>query len=91
MTTAIEVNMSIAGLRTAGGALRDEPYERLPALAGELLIAAMRLEEMHARIKQLEEFVRDVATNYDCDADGHRYNTGCRCCEAEGLLKPRGD
>ena len=37
-------------------------------------------------IKQLREFIRDCAKNWDCDNDGHRYNTGCRTCQAQTLL-----
>lgn len=39
-----------------------------------------------ARIAKLENFVRDVRDNYDCDDDGHKYNTGCRCCAARQLM-----
>lgn len=31
-------------------------------------------------------FVRDVATSYDHDADGHKHGTYCRVCSAEKLL-----
>lgn len=40
-----------------------------------------------ARVNELEEFVRDIRDNYDCDADAHRYHTRCRACEADKLLK----
>lgn len=36
--------------------------------------------------EQIESFVRNIATGFDCDSDAHRYNTFCRCCEAEKLL-----
>lgn len=42
----LEIQMAIAALRTAEAAIREEPYERLPALAGSLAIAASRLEAM---------------------------------------------
>ena len=45
------------------------------------------LELMENELKQLREFARDCAKNWDCDSDGHKYNTGCRCCEAETLLQ----
>ncbi len=32
----------------------------------------------------------DVSTNYDCDIDGHRYDTGCRKCRAIESLKVLG-
>ena len=43
------------------------------------------------RINELEYFVRDVATNYDCDSDAHRYGTRCRQCEANKLLSKNGE
>jgi hypothetical protein len=36
--------------------------------------------------KKALELIRDVAENWDCDEDGHRYNTGCRKCSASELL-----
>lgn len=45
------------------------------------------LDEGQPRLsKQLLDFIRDVATNWDCDVDGHKYNTGCRKCSASELL-----
>ena len=36
---------------------------------------------------KLQKFVRDLATNYDCDEDAHRHkNGGCRTCNARALL-----
>ena len=37
-------------------------------------------------IKELLSFVNDVAHNFDCDEDGHKYQTGCRACNANELL-----
>ena len=36
--------------------------------------------------KLLISFIEDIAENWDCDDDSHRYNTICRKCEAEKLL-----
>lgn len=33
------------------------------------------------------DFARDIATNYDCDNDAHKYGTPCRACSAEKLLQ----
>jgi len=30
--------------------------------------------------------LKDIADNYDHDDDGHRYNTGCRCCKAQDVI-----
>lgn len=37
--------------------------------------------------KEIVEFVRDVATNWDHDGDAHRYGTSCRVCDAAALFK----
>ena len=39
--------------------------------------------------KRLHEFAHDIATNYDHDADAHRYGheaSQCRVCKAEALI-----
>ena len=53
-STAGEISSSLADLRTAEEAIRDEPYDRLPALAGMLAIAAHRLEVTYERSQRLE-------------------------------------
>lgn len=51
---------------------------------------AMQLErELNAakeRIKQLEEFVRSCADNFDCDHFAHEWSTQCRACDAQRLI-----
>ena len=37
-------------------------------------------------IKPLLSFLREINSNWDCDEDAHRYNTICRCCDAEKTL-----
>jgi len=37
-------------------------------------------------LKEILFFLKDVANNYDCDEDAHKYNTRCRSCEAQKLL-----
>lgn len=41
--------------------------------------------------KDIIDFIRDVATNWDCDKDSHTYNMPCRKCEAIKLLKEMGE
>lgn len=36
-------------------------------------------------VTKLVEFARDCAYNWDCDTDGHKYNTGCRKCDSKEL------
>lgn len=43
------------------------------------------------KLRDLIAFVQDIATNYDCDADGHKYGTYCRRCEAARILKDLGE
>jgi hypothetical protein len=38
-------------------------------------------------ITDLVYFIKDIASNYDCDEDAHRYNTICRQCSAQELIK----
>ena len=38
------------------------------------------------RLMLIEEFVRNIRDNYDCDGDAHRHGTSCRCCEATAIL-----
>lgn len=49
-----------------------------------------KLELLRAQLKTLKDFARDIRDNWDCDDDSHRYNTPCRACEAEKLLKTLG-
>ena len=53
-STSCELSMTLAGLRTAEAAVRDEPYERLPALAGTLAMAAHRMEVLSERCDRIE-------------------------------------
>jgi hypothetical protein len=34
----------------------------------------------------LYEFARQCASNFDCDADAHRYGTYCRACSARDVI-----
>ena len=36
---------------------------------------------------KLRKFAMNIRDNYDCDKDGHKYNTYCRSCEAKSLLE----
>jgi len=38
-------------------------------------------------VKTLIDFIKDCASNWDCDEDSHRYNTPCRMCEAQKVLE----
>ena len=38
-------------------------------------------------VKLLIDFVKDCATNWDCDNDSHKYNTPCRMCDAQKVLE----
>jgi hypothetical protein len=45
------------------------------------------LEILGNKNKKIEEFIRECATNCDCDEDAHRYNTPGRQCDAGKLLQ----
>jgi len=45
------------------------------------------LEEKLVSMGPLQKFVEDVAANWDCDADQHKYGTRCRVCVAESIVK----
>lgn len=38
-----------------------------------------------AMLREANKWIRNVDKNFDCDRDGHRYNTYCRKCEAKAL------
>ncbi len=38
-------------------------------------------------VKSLLSFIREIKDNWDCDEDSHKYNTICRCCDAEKTLE----
>lgn len=44
------------------------------------------LEILGDNKKSQYEFIRDCATNWDCDEDAHKYNTTCRKCDAQSLF-----
>lgn len=75
---------------------RDQLRARLEEFSGKVMtqgahIAAVEDERdaLRARVAELEAFARDVRDNWDCDSDGHRYDTGCRCCKAGKVLEAR--
>ena len=49
--------------------------------------ALQEVERRDKRLKKLRAFARDVANNFDCDEDAHKYNTTCRACAAHNLLE----
>ena len=44
-----------------------------------------------ARLAAAEALLRDLATNWDCDHDGHKYGTGCRACHAKDYFNQSGE
>jgi hypothetical protein len=48
-----------------------------------------QVERMYSEeeVKLLIDFVKDCATNWDCDNDSHKYNTPCRMCDAQKVLE----
>lgn len=46
-------------------------------------------KELQKRVEELENALKSIRDNYDCDSDAHKYGTECRCCLAESLLGPK--
>lgn len=54
-----------------------------------------RADKMEQALKEVRipvavaifEFIKDCAKNWDHDTDGHRYDTGCRMCDAKSLYE----
>lgn len=44
------------------------------------------IRDRHRLLEECRKFIKEIATGFDCDEDGHKYGTHCRCCEAEKLL-----
>jgi len=57
----------------------------------EKFIWKRKIKELEARIKELEDFVRECADDYDHEEQTREHNPKyggiCRCCAAEMLLK----
>jgi hypothetical protein len=88
----VELARRVGGLE---GIIRDRVAPLLPdAVRDALVLSAQelatrtvgRLADCQLRVKDLEEFVRDINSNHDHDEDAHRYKTLCYVCEAEKLL-----
>lgn len=66
------------------------------AVAAMFEVFESRQPEIDALRKELEQvkmhdvmlirFVKEIATNFDCDTDAHKYGTFCRQCEAKNTL-----
>jgi len=57
------------------------------ALNGRVLTLCEQRAENHKRIQELNEFVRDVRDNWDCDMGANgAHHSHCRACEAKKLL-----
>lgn len=72
--TIIERNKSIYGIDFAAG------------MSKAFLIASGELTAEREKAAKLVEALEDIAKNFDCDKDAHRYNTTCRCCLAKQSL-----
>ena len=70
------------------------PHQWLPEAVEAFCVAARTdIPALVARVRELEDGLRDIRDNYDCDESAHRYGTRCRCCVARALLgeeKPHG-
>lgn len=88
----IEFQMTVAQLSVAEEALREEPYRRLPCLAGQLAVAGNVLERMRQQAIELKrvlhvarEACRENLTHASCKNEQVLYEAFKRCDES---LKP---
>lgn len=60
----------------------------IEAINNQAQLATVTRERDEARAERdgLRSFVEDVATQFDCDLDAHKYGTQCRQCDAQELL-----
>ena len=58
----------------------SEANEQRESDSGSKAIAAQQLPD------DVKSFIDDIASNWDCDSDGHKYGTGCRMCAAHELM-----
>lgn len=74
------------------GCGRNEIHKACPAhgtpyyMSGKPFTVEVELQYLRKNLANMKETLRDIATNYDCDEDAHRYNTPCRECEAKKAL-----
>jgi len=65
------------------------PWEQHVGMVLSALKAELDAAEL--QIHDLMEFVRDIADDWDCDSDSHKYGTACRACQAKALRKKYAD
>lgn len=56
----IDFQMTVANLSVAEHALREEPYERLPYLAGSLQVAQSQMESLRQEAMELKRMAMDA-------------------------------
>jgi len=65
----------------------EEHCETKGKLGKQVFALTKRVDELVEERKGFKDFIRDCYMNWDCDDDAHKYNTTCRACEAEKLIK----
>lgn len=65
---------------------RDDADRKAHQYQAESIRWKARAERAEAKLKCAVDFAENIRDGWDCDSDSHRYNTPCRCCEAEKLL-----
>ena len=54
------IEITLAELHVAEHALREEPYERLPCLAGTIAVAQAQIENLRQEVMRLKLFLERV-------------------------------
>ena len=84
---AIEDARQCARMKCPECSMRRQSANCTSAIATALIDSRELIDKQEALIKEIRLFCKDVADNYDCDSDGHKYNTGCRSCNAKAVLE----
>lgn len=92
----IAESMAVIYLHTKVGRVADDRQSTtefqkacgaLRALLDHVETITAERDALAHRVKVLDEFALSMRDNWDCDRDAHYYNTPCRCCEAEKVLR----
>lgn len=57
-----------------------------PAESGDVNNLLLLVSDLEQKLGVARKELEDVAANYDCDEDSHKYRTWCRKCGAEETI-----
>lgn len=68
VVSIIDFQMTVANLSVAEHALREEPYARLPYLAGSLAVAQHQMEQLRQESMRLRGAIQDIVKHQEISA-----------------------